>query len=243
MCVAKLVWYVVATSGSKFFTTGIFIQHKSAIDLEFVCFLSILILSSSLNSICQFLNFCLQLKSPNGKISLWKCYFHFCWSNFTLGGVYKLFGDLVGLAGPLGISVIIQYVANGTSRDSSQTEVSITIVLYFKWTLAACCSVCDAQMHRAVVMHIWWERCRSIWHQREFNLCFPFSQLPGGWIFPIQHFVVFKWSHCLHRVRLCSSINNLVDGLLLAPCRTCGNFWRYYSLVQRHCYWRVKCVT
>jgi len=70
----------------------------------------------------------LKAKNPSGIVSLWKCYFHFCWAKFTLGGVYKLFGDLVGLAGPLGISVIIEYVATGSSRDFSQTEVSAPII-------------------------------------------------------------------------------------------------------------------
>lgn len=154
------------------------------------------------------LDFWLQTKSPNGKISLWKCYFHFCWTNFTLGGVYKLFGDLVGLAGPLGISIIIQYVANGTSRDSSQTEVSITSAT-FKWMLHA------AQMHRAVVMHMVRDAVQydtsskiliyvSRFHNSLLRLNISYTAL-----------CVFKWSHCLHRVvRLCSRINNLAWAII-----------------------------
>ncbi|CAB3372321.1 Hypothetical predicted protein [Cloeon dipterum] len=59
--------------------------------------------------------------SPKGSASLWKCYARFCWAKFTLGGVYKLFGDLVGLAGPLGISIIIEYVARESSPGGSPT--------------------------------------------------------------------------------------------------------------------------
>lgn len=40
---------------------------------------------------------------------MWKCFFEFIWPNYYWGGLYKLLGDCVGLVGPLGISVIIDY--------------------------------------------------------------------------------------------------------------------------------------
>nr|CAD7459033.1 unnamed protein product [Timema tahoe] len=50
-------------------------------------------------------------KKENRRLSLWKCYFKSCWRKFALGGLFKLLGDFVGFVGPLGIMVILDYVA------------------------------------------------------------------------------------------------------------------------------------
>nr|CAD7596639.1 unnamed protein product [Timema genevievae] len=50
-------------------------------------------------------------KKKNRRVSLWKCYFKSCWRRFALGGLFKLLGDFVGFVGPLGIMVILDYVA------------------------------------------------------------------------------------------------------------------------------------
>ncbi|XP_059488287.1 ATP-binding cassette sub-family C member Sur [Neocloeon triangulifer] len=60
-----------------------------------------------------------QNQEQNG--SLWRCYARFCWAKFALGGVFKLLGDLVGLAGPLGISVIVAFVQTADKR-TPQTQ-------------------------------------------------------------------------------------------------------------------------
>ncbi|KAJ8879503.1 hypothetical protein PR048_020111 [Dryococelus australis] len=60
------------------------------------------------------------------RVSLWRCYFRSCWLRFSLGGVLKLLGDCVGLVGPLGISVIIDYVAK-LQGPSSLLELSTTV--------------------------------------------------------------------------------------------------------------------
>nr|CAD7569264.1 unnamed protein product [Timema californicum] len=50
-------------------------------------------------------------RNENRRVSLWKCYFKSCWRRFLLGGLFKLLGDFVGFVGPLGIMVILEYVA------------------------------------------------------------------------------------------------------------------------------------
>nr|CAD7415628.1 unnamed protein product [Timema poppensis] len=50
-------------------------------------------------------------RNENRRVSLWKCYFKSCWRKFLLGGLFKLLGDFVGFVGPLGIMVILEYVA------------------------------------------------------------------------------------------------------------------------------------
>ena len=55
-------------------------------------------------------------------MSLWRCYFLSCWKMFALGGLFKLLGDCVGFVGPLGISVIINYVTTIRSPDAESLD-------------------------------------------------------------------------------------------------------------------------
>ncbi|XP_046995474.1 ATP-binding cassette sub-family C member Sur [Schistocerca americana] len=69
-------------------------------------------------------------------ISLWKCYFRSCWYLFLCGGIFKLLGDMVGFVGPLGISVIIDYVTDlqihEQIKNGSQTQDTETYcMIYF----------------------------------------------------------------------------------------------------------------
>ncbi|XP_067013510.2 ATP-binding cassette sub-family C member Sur, partial [Anabrus simplex] len=61
-------------------------------------------------------------------VSLWKCYIRSCWRLFALGGLFKLLGDFVGFVGPLGISIILDYVASlqlPESQKSSPVEGAV----------------------------------------------------------------------------------------------------------------------
>jgi ABC-type multidrug transport system fused ATPase/permease subunit len=43
-------------------------------------------------------------------MSLWICYAKNCYKKFIIGGIFKLFGDLCGLIGPLSISYIVDFI-------------------------------------------------------------------------------------------------------------------------------------
>lgn len=43
-------------------------------------------------------------------MSLWLCYVRSCWKKFIVSGIFKLFGDLCGLIGPLSISYIVDFI-------------------------------------------------------------------------------------------------------------------------------------
>lgn len=43
-------------------------------------------------------------------MSLWLCYVKSCWKKFIISGIFKLFGDLCGLIGPLSISFIVDFI-------------------------------------------------------------------------------------------------------------------------------------
>ncbi|CAG9096741.1 unnamed protein product [Plutella xylostella] len=45
------------------------------------------------------------------KQSLFRCYIRMVWPNFYLAGILKLFSDVMGLVPPLGLAVIIDYIA------------------------------------------------------------------------------------------------------------------------------------
>ncbi|XP_025407848.1 ATP-binding cassette sub-family C member Sur-like isoform X2 [Sipha flava] len=45
------------------------------------------------------------------KVSMWKCYCKAYWKEFLIGGILKMMGDFVGYIGPLGVSVIVNFVA------------------------------------------------------------------------------------------------------------------------------------
>lgn len=51
-----------------------------------------------------------QQKYTNKHMSLWMCYVKSCWKKFLVSGIFKLFGDLCGLVGPLSISYIVDFI-------------------------------------------------------------------------------------------------------------------------------------
>lgn len=57
------------------------------------------------------------------KVSMWKCYCKAYWKEFLLGGILKMMGDFVGYIGPLGVSVIVNFVAKKHS-DTQLEPVS-----------------------------------------------------------------------------------------------------------------------
>lgn len=59
-------------------------------------------------------------------------------SDFLLGGVFKLFGDLVGVVGPLGISVLVNFVADQKNRTEGSYEKYPSIMQLGRngWTMA-----------------------------------------------------------------------------------------------------------
>ncbi|KAL1440438.1 hypothetical protein MTO96_009478 [Rhipicephalus appendiculatus] len=53
------------------------------------------------------------------KVSLWCCYLKTYWQTALTGGLIKVIGDVVGLVGPLSISLILEYVDDVTTNKSS----------------------------------------------------------------------------------------------------------------------------
>lgn len=49
---------------------------------------------------------------------MWTCYCKVYWKEFLLGGILKMMGDFVGYIGPLGVSVIVNFVANLTNTET-----------------------------------------------------------------------------------------------------------------------------
>ncbi|XP_035436877.2 ATP-binding cassette sub-family C member Sur-like [Spodoptera frugiperda] len=60
--------------------------------------------------------------------SLLSCYIRKVWPNFYIAGILKLFGDLIGVVPPLGLSVIIQYIQDPKIYDSS---AAVTLEEFF----------------------------------------------------------------------------------------------------------------
>ncbi|XP_014240364.1 ATP-binding cassette sub-family C member Sur isoform X2 [Cimex lectularius] len=72
----------------------------------------------------NFLDSYQKIKNARGVASLWKCYFHCYWKNFFVGGLLKLIGDFVGLIAPLGIAVVIDYVASYQQPASQAPSIT-----------------------------------------------------------------------------------------------------------------------
>lgn len=49
---------------------------------------------------------------------MWKCYCKVYWKEFLVGGILKMMGDFVGYIGPLGVSVIVNFVAKEQSVNN-----------------------------------------------------------------------------------------------------------------------------
>lgn len=70
----------------------------------------------------EFVKIYKNLENSHGKDespSLLSCYIRKVWPNFYIAGILKLFGDLIGVVPPLGLSVIIQYIQDPKIYDSS----------------------------------------------------------------------------------------------------------------------------
>ncbi len=68
--------------------------------------------------------------SADGAVPLWKCFLLFSWRMLALSGIFKLSGDMVGLIGPMGISVIVLYVQGvGKAEARPQDTVRQTLSL------------------------------------------------------------------------------------------------------------------
>ncbi|KAL1140983.1 hypothetical protein AAG570_000909, partial [Ranatra chinensis] len=74
-----------------------------------------------------FMKYYNKYKRPNSVPSLWKCYVHCYWKNFLYSGILKLMGDFVGLVPPLGISVVVDYVAASNDISSQGLIYSKTL--------------------------------------------------------------------------------------------------------------------
>lgn len=68
-----------------------------------------------------------EMYGTSTKVSMWKCYSKVYWKEFLLGGVLKMMGDFVGYIGPLGVSVIVNFVAqeNHVTNLTNTETVSI----------------------------------------------------------------------------------------------------------------------
>ncbi|XP_070506650.1 ATP-binding cassette sub-family C member Sur isoform X2 [Chironomus tepperi] len=65
--------------------------------------------------------------NKNKHVSLWTCYLKNCWKMLIIGGIFKLFGDLCGLVGPLSISYIVEYI-NLQLLNANNTETELNVV-------------------------------------------------------------------------------------------------------------------
>lgn len=60
-------------------------------------------------------------------MSLWMCYVKNCYKKFIIGGIFKLFGDLCGLIGPLSISYIVDFINLQVKRQHTATSGAIVV--------------------------------------------------------------------------------------------------------------------
>ncbi|XP_022163687.1 ATP-binding cassette sub-family C member Sur-like [Myzus persicae] len=78
----------------------------------------------------------LQQKEKYGtstKVSMWKCYCKAYWKEFLVGGILKMMGDFVGYIGPLGVSVIVNFVAkeqNVTNLTNYEADNSCCVTFW-----------------------------------------------------------------------------------------------------------------
>lgn len=66
-----------------------------------------------------------EIHGTSTKVSMWKCYCKAYWKEFLLGGILKMMGDFVGYVGPLGVSVIVNFVANTHKANDNAATNSI----------------------------------------------------------------------------------------------------------------------
>ncbi|XP_029846376.2 ATP-binding cassette sub-family C member Sur isoform X1 [Ixodes scapularis] len=56
------------------------------------------------------------------QVSLWCCFLKTYWKTAMTGGLIKVIGDVVGLVGPLSISLILEFVEEKTAKDGALDE-------------------------------------------------------------------------------------------------------------------------
>lgn len=62
---------------------------------------------------------------------MWKCYCKAYWKEFLLGGILKMMGDFVGYIGPLGVSVIVNFVAKKHNVSNLINDETVSKLLYY----------------------------------------------------------------------------------------------------------------
>lgn len=66
----------------------------------------------------------------NKQASLWNCFTKSCWRMFAVSGLFKLFGDLCGLVGPLSISYIVEFINLQVShRTTTVTNAAVPVAI------------------------------------------------------------------------------------------------------------------
>ncbi|XP_050431302.1 ATP-binding cassette sub-family C member Sur-like isoform X2 [Adelges cooleyi] len=68
-----------------------------------------------------------EIHGTSTKVSMWKCYCTVYWKEFLLGGILKMLGDFVGYVGPLGVSVIVNFVAKKHNATNSEIATPTNI--------------------------------------------------------------------------------------------------------------------
>ncbi|CAN7987080.1 unnamed protein product [Ixodes hexagonus] len=63
-----------------------------------------------------------RTEQKGGRVSLWCCYLKTYWKTAMTGGLIKVIGDVVGLLGPLSISLILEYVEEKVAKDGIVEE-------------------------------------------------------------------------------------------------------------------------
>lgn len=63
------------------------------------------------------------------RVSMWKCYCKVYWREFLLGGILKMMGDFVGYVGPLGVSVIVNFVAKNQNVTNAIEDEPVSVRL------------------------------------------------------------------------------------------------------------------
>lgn len=60
---------------------------------------------------------------------MWKCYCKAYWIEFLIGGILKMMGDFVGYIGPLGVSVIVNFVAKKKVVENQINIEAVSIII------------------------------------------------------------------------------------------------------------------
>lgn len=76
-----------------------------------------------------------EIYGTSTKVSMWKCYSKVYWKEFLLGGVLKMMGDFVGYIGPLGVSIIVNFVAQENKVTNLKNIETVSIIKHVRFIL------------------------------------------------------------------------------------------------------------